>query len=105
MVTDDVWKMMMMMYRMWLRSRVLGALLLGLPPPMPMDRLMQGKGCNRSHSAGFPRKRANVHARSRAVRVGKVVHPCRVKSFRKAVSAVMDDLVTYSEIIEELNKS
>jgi hypothetical protein len=26
--------------------------------------------------------------------VGKVVHPCRVKSFRKAVSTVMDDLET-----------
>src|SRR5664279_2056466 len=32
------------------------------------------------------------------------VHPCKVKSFRKAVSAVMDDLVTHSEIIEDLNK-
>ena len=29
-----------------------------------------------------------------------IVHPCRDKSFRKAVSAVMDDLVTDSEIIE-----
>ena len=28
------------------------------------------------------------------VHVGKVVHPCRVKSFRKAVSTVMDDLET-----------
>jgi hypothetical protein len=27
-------------------------------------------------------------------RVGKVVHPCRVKSFRKPVSTVMDDLET-----------
>ena len=26
--------------------------------------------------------------------VGKVVHPCRVKSFRKAVFAVMNDLVS-----------
>ena len=33
----------------------------------------------------------------------KVVHPCRDKSFRKAVSAVMDDLVTHSEIIAECN--
>ena len=32
-----------------------------------------------------------------------IVHPCRVKSFRKAVSAVMDDLVTDSVIIENLN--
>jgi hypothetical protein len=30
----------------------------------------------------------------RSSRVGKVVHPCRVKSFRKAVSTVMDDLET-----------
>jgi hypothetical protein len=28
------------------------------------------------------------------VHVHKVVHPCRVKSFRKAVSTVMDDLET-----------
>jgi hypothetical protein len=35
--------------------------------------------------------------------VGKVVHPCRVKSFRKAVSTVMDDLGTDSEIIENFN--
>ena len=32
-----------------------------------------------------------------------IVHPCRVKSFRKAVSAVMDDLVTDSVIIDNLN--
>jgi hypothetical protein len=30
----------------------------------------------------------------RSSRVGKVVHPCRVKSFRKAVSTVMGDLET-----------
>jgi hypothetical protein len=35
--------------------------------------------------------------------VGKVVHPCRVKSFRKAMSTVMDDLGTDSEIIENFN--
>jgi hypothetical protein len=35
--------------------------------------------------------------------VGKVVHPCRVKSFRKAVSTVMDDLGTDVEIIENMN--
>jgi hypothetical protein len=35
--------------------------------------------------------------------VGKVVHPCRVKSFRKAVSTVMDDLGTDSVIIENFN--
>ena len=32
-----------------------------------------------------------------------IVHPCRVKSFRKAVSAVMDDLGMDSETIENLN--
>jgi hypothetical protein len=30
----------------------------------------------------------------RSSRVGKFVHPCRVKSFRKAMSTVMDDLET-----------
>jgi len=41
--------------------------------------------------------------KSRLVRVVNIVHPCRIKSFRKTVSAVMDDLATYSEIIENLN--
>jgi hypothetical protein len=35
--------------------------------------------------------------------VGKVVHPCRVKSFQKAVSTVMVDLGTDSVIIENIN--
>ena len=35
--------------------------------------------------------------------MGKLVHPCRVKSFRKAVSAVMDDLGIDDKIIENLN--
>jgi hypothetical protein len=35
--------------------------------------------------------------------VGKVVHPCRVKSFQKAMSTVTDDLGTDSEIIEKFN--
>jgi hypothetical protein len=35
-------------------------------------------------------------------RVGTFGHPCRVKSFRKAVSAVMDDLELYYSIIEQL---
>ena len=34
--------------------------------------------------------------------MGTVVHPCRVKSFRKAVSAVMDDLELLKSIIEQL---
>ena len=34
--------------------------------------------------------------------MGTVVHPCRVKSFRKAVSAVMDDLELLNSIIEQL---
>jgi hypothetical protein len=33
-------------------------------------------------------------------RMGTFGHPCRVKSFRKAVSAVMDDLELYYSIIE-----
>jgi hypothetical protein len=36
------------------------------------------------------------------VRVGTFGHPCRVKSFRKAVSAVMDDLELHYSIIEQL---
>ena len=35
-------------------------------------------------------------------RVGTFGHPCRVKSFRKVVSAVMDDLELYYSIIEQL---
>jgi hypothetical protein len=35
-------------------------------------------------------------------RVGTFGHPYRVKSFRKAVSAVMDDLELYYSIIEQL---
>ena len=31
-----------------------------------------------------------------------IVHPCRVKSFRKAVSAVMDDLELFNSVIEQL---
>jgi len=34
--------------------------------------------------------------------VDKVVHPCRVKSFRKAVSTVTDDLGTDVETIENM---
>ena len=39
------------------------------------------------------------------MRVGPVVQPCRYKSFRKAVSAVMDDLVMMlaNKIIENLH--
>jgi hypothetical protein len=35
--------------------------------------------------------------------VGKVVHPYRVESFRKAVSTITDDLGTDSVIIENFN--
>jgi hypothetical protein len=35
--------------------------------------------------------------------VGKVVHPCRVKSFQKAVSTVMDDFGMDVMIIENFN--
>ena len=34
-----------------------------------------------------------------------IVHPCRDKSFRKAVSAVMDNLVTDSGTIEQLERN
>ena len=33
----------------------------------------------------------------------KLVHPCRVKSFRKAVSTVMDKLGIDDKIIEKVN--
>ena len=36
--------------------------------------------------------------------MGKVVHPCRVKSFRKAVSTVTDDLGMDSVIIDNFNR-
>ena len=35
--------------------------------------------------------------------MGNLVHPCRVKSFRKAVSTVMDDLGIDDKIIENIN--
>ena len=59
---------------------------------------MRGKGCSRSHSAGFPRKRANVQActgnepdgtRGEGARAPRdsgdfhFVHPCRVNLFEK----------------------
>ena len=37
------------------------------------------------------------------MRVGTFGHPCRVKSFRKAMSAVMDDLELYDSIIDNLH--
>ena len=33
----------------------------------------------------------------------EIVHPCRVESFRKAVSTDKDDLVTDLEIIDNMN--
>jgi hypothetical protein len=45
----------------------------------------------------------NIGTKSRLALVGKVVHPCRVKSFRKAVSTVTDDLGIDSVIIENIN--
>jgi hypothetical protein len=35
-------------------------------------------------------------------RMGPFGHPCRVKSFQKAMSAVMDDLELYYSIIAQL---
>jgi hypothetical protein len=46
------------------------------------------------------RKCANRRHQGVIVRLGTFGHPCRVKSFRKAVSAVMDDLELYYSIIE-----
>jgi hypothetical protein len=48
------------------------------------------------------RKCANRRRQGVIMRLGTFGHPCRVKSFRKAVSAVMDDLALYYSIIEQL---
>ena len=51
--------------------------------------VVKGK-CSVGYSASIPRKYANGLAQRVEVHVAKVVHPCRVKSFREAVSfAVM----------------
>jgi hypothetical protein len=47
-------------------------------------------------------KCANRRHQGVIVRLGIFGHPCRVKSFRKAVSAVMDDLELFYSIIEQL---
>ena len=69
----------------------------------PWVRLMQAKGCNRAHSA-ILRGRGLI-ARQGAGRYWwlNLVHPCRVKSFRKVVSVVMDDLGMDDKTIENLN--
>jgi hypothetical protein len=54
----------------------------------------------------LPARQVNLvsyDVKSRSTRVGKVVHPCRVKSFQKAVSMIKDDLGTDVEIVENLN--
>ena len=48
------------------------------------------------------RKCVNRRHQGANVRMGTFGHPCRVKSFRKAVSAVMDDLELDDSIIEQL---
>jgi hypothetical protein len=45
-------------------------------------------------------KCANCRHQGVIVHLGTFGHPCRVKSFRKAVSAVMDDLELYYSFIE-----
>ena len=52
---------------------------------------MKGK-CSVGYSARILQKYANGLAQRVEVRVAKVVHPCRVKSFREAVSRLCDDL-------------
>jgi hypothetical protein len=47
-------------------------------------------------------KCANRRHQGVIVRLGTFGHPCRVKSFQKAMSAVMDDLELYYSIIEQL---
>ena len=52
----------------------------------------QGKGRVQPHPLSAHQGSVSSGIKSRLVRVGKVVHPCRVIIFRKAVSMVMDDL-------------
>jgi hypothetical protein len=47
-------------------------------------------------------KCANRRHQGVIVCLGTFGHPCRVKSFRKAVSTVIDDLELYYSIIEQL---
>ena len=49
------------------------------------------------------RKCVNRRHQGVNVRVGTLGHPCRVKSFRKAVSAVMDDLEHSYSIIDNFH--
>ena len=64
---------------------------------------MQGKGLTAPALPAFPGRELIDQARGRTVPVVKTVHPCRVLSFLKAVSAVMDDLGMDDKIIENLN--
>jgi hypothetical protein len=48
------------------------------------------------------RKCGNRRHQGVIMRLGTFGHPCRVKSFRKAVPAVMEDLELYYSIIEQL---
>ena len=50
------------------------------------------------------RKCVNRRHQGANVRVGTFGHPCRVKSFRKAVSTVMDDLGADSESLDNIIK-
>ena len=50
--------------------------------------VVKGK-CSVAYSASIPRKYANGLAQRVEVRVATVVHPCRVKSFREAVSSAV----------------
>ena len=69
----------------------------------PWVRFMQAKGCNRAHSAILPGRGLMIRQGAGWYWWLNLVHPCRVKSFRKAVSTVMDDLGMDDKIIENLN--
>ena len=71
-----------------------------LPPLMILESLEQGRSRHRSHPAGFPWKRANCTGNGPDGTRGKHCTPLQGKSFRKAVSAVMDDLGSEGRIIE-----
>ena len=82
-------------FRMWPRYSVLEALKLGFRTLMILGldsckpKVVAAPTLPTSQDEDTIRP---DQARSRTVPVVKTVHPCRVKSFRKAVSTVMDKL-------------
>jgi hypothetical protein len=67
-----------------------------------LDKSKVKEGVNHPLPA-FQRESYNIGIKSQLACVGKVVHPCRVKSFQKAVSTVTDNLGMDSVIIDNFN--